>query len=106
MCGDDSFQEKVRNFVRSHQLEADVRDRTLDLASELGEVAKEVLKGTAYGRRPFTPGAGWVAELGDVFFSLVCLAQASGVDLTEALDVALAKYEERVRSSGRADSAR
>lgn len=34
--------------------------------------------------------------MGDVFFSLICAANATGVDLEEALRKALAKYRARI----------
>ncbi len=91
-----SFQEEVAGFVSRHGLEAPVEVRLLDLTSEVGELAKESLKASAYGRQPFTPGENWAAELGDVLFSLTALANSTGVDLREALSSALAKYESRL----------
>jgi NTP pyrophosphatase (non-canonical NTP hydrolase) len=75
--------------------------RLLDFVSEVGELSKEVLKATNYGRTSFRPPDGWTGELGDVFFSLICLANSTGVDLEAALDGALGKYRERLaRRSG------
>jgi NTP pyrophosphatase (non-canonical NTP hydrolase) len=42
--------------------------------------------------------------MGDVFFSLLALAESSGVDLEAALRVALKKYAQRVRQRGDAGS--
>jgi NTP pyrophosphatase (non-canonical NTP hydrolase) len=89
-------QEAVARFVERHQLGTSVETRALDLVSEVGEVAKEVLKGTAYGREPFVPTDDWVGELGDAFFSLLCIANGTGVDLQAALQEAIAKYERRI----------
>jgi NTP pyrophosphatase (non-canonical NTP hydrolase) len=99
------LQQRVAGFVREHRLETDVTHRLLDAISELGEVAKDVLKGSAYGRRRFTPGASWTNELGDVFFSLLCLANTTSVDVDVALETALAKYERRLKAHGTAGSA-
>ncbi len=93
-----SFQEEVARFVSAHGLEASIEARLLDLTSEVGELAKEALKGSAYGRQPFTPGENWAAELGDVLFSLAALANSTGANLDEALSSALAKYESRMSS--------
>lgn len=41
-----SFQQTVSDFVQAHNLEASVHARLLDLASEVGELSKEVLKGS------------------------------------------------------------
>lgn len=101
-----TLQQRVANFVETCELEASVDVRTLDLASEVGELAKEVLKGTGYGRRQFEPLQGWENELGDVLFAIVCLANTTGVDLEAALDGALHKYQERLGSKSDAGSGR
>jgi NTP pyrophosphatase (non-canonical NTP hydrolase) len=99
-------QQRIAAFVTAHNIDAPVEVRLLDLTSELGELAKEALKSTAYGDVPFSPTAAWPDELGDVFFSLVCLANASGIELEAALDGALAKYERRFAERGEAGSGR
>src|SRR3712207_4177882 len=83
-----------------------VHARALDLASEVGELAKEILEGTAYGRAPFEVPEGWTGELGDALFALVCLANSTGVDLEAALNAALEKYRERLAFGGDAGSGR
>src|SRR5687767_11803226 len=80
-----NFQEQVRNFVNQNKLEADVPIRLLDLVAELGETAKEYLKGSDYGKKKFTAAEGWAEELGDLFFSLSCIANQTNVDLSLAL---------------------
>lgn len=69
-------------------------------------MAKEVLKGTGYGRRQFEPPHGWDDELGDVLFALVCLANSAGADLEAALDGALHKYQKRLGSESDAGPGR
>lgn len=98
------FQESVARFVEAHHLEIAIEARLLDLASEVGELAKEALKATHYGRKSFQPSAAWAGELGDVFFSLVCVANSTGVDLEEALHRVLKKYEQRLARKGDAGS--
>ena len=93
-------QTAVARFVERHQLGTSVEARALDLVSEVGEVAKEVLKGTAYGREPFSPTDAWAGELGDAFFSLLCVANGTGVDLKAALQEAIIKYERRIALRG------
>ena len=90
------FQEIVLEFVDDHHLEIEVPYRMLDLVSELGEVAKEVLKSSHYGITRFLPENKWEDELGDLFFSLICLANSTGVNLEEALNNVLQKYENRL----------
>jgi NTP pyrophosphatase (non-canonical NTP hydrolase)/8-oxo-dGTP pyrophosphatase MutT (NUDIX family) len=99
-------QRKVADFADAAGMRASAEARVLDLVSEVGEVAKEVLKGSDYGDQPFDPPPGWADELGDAFFSLACLANATNVDLDQALDGALAKYRERLTRRGNAGSGR
>jgi NTP pyrophosphatase (non-canonical NTP hydrolase) len=99
-------QERVGRFVAAHGLDAPVEVRLLDLVSEVGELAKEVLKGSDYGRAPFVPPEGWDGELADTLFALLCLANSTGVDLDTALTAALAKYADRLATRGAAGSGR
>ena len=98
------LQQRVADFVAAHDLEAPVESRLLDLVSEVGEAAKEALKGSDYGRQTFRPTTAWAEELGDVLFSLACVANSTGVDLAAALETALAKYEQRLAQQGEAGS--
>ena len=100
------LQEYVAGFVAENRLETDAASRLLDLLSELGEVAKEVLKGSQYGKAVFEPTPAWTEEVGDALFSLVCLANTTGVNLETALDVVLEKYAGRLSDSGEAGSGR
>lgn len=92
--------------MRKHQLDADVEARLLDLVSEVGELSKEALKGSAYGGKEFRVTDAWRSEMGDVLYSLVCLANATGIDLETALRDAMAKCEARLAKKGDAGSGR
>lgn len=96
-------QERVAAFLDENDLHAPPAHRVLDLASETGELAKDVNEATDYGR---TPEAASVHEdeLGDTLFCLLALADELDVDAGDALDVALEKYEERISESGSAGS--
>lgn len=100
------LQEQVAAFTQSHSLNADLPSRLLDLLSELGELAKEALKGSDYGKTPHIITDSWHEELGDVFFSLICLANQTGVDLEESLTKVLAKYQQRIDERATAASGR
>ena len=102
------YQLMVQQFIETHGLETDVSSRLLDLVSEVGELAKESLKITNYGKQAFFPpdDTQWSAELADVFFALICIANSTGVDMDEALDAALQKYAARLSSKGDAGSGR
>ena len=98
------MQKKVVDFIKSHQLETDVATRMLDLVSEVGELSKEILKSTDYGKRPFVPNASWHEEMGDAFFSLICIANSTGVDLERSLSTVLDKYQKRIETTQSAGS--
>lgn len=100
------YQQRVADFVSRYQLQTGIETRLLDLLSELGELAKETLKGSRYGSQETALTPEWESELADVFFSLICLANDSGVDLDAALDAALEKYAQRIQSAGDAGSGR
>jgi NTP pyrophosphatase (non-canonical NTP hydrolase) len=99
-----NWQQQVTAFARHHNLLHDPATHTLDLVSEVGEVAKEVLLATDYGQQPpqFSPEL--AGELGDALYSLLTLASACGVDVEEALNATLAKYERRLTQRGDAGS--
>ncbi len=90
-------QEIVKEFCEKYNLGGSAEIRLMDTLSELGEVAKEILKGNAYGSKPFEPGENLESEMGDLFFSLLTLANELGVSLDEALNNALRKYERRLQ---------
>lgn len=99
-----NWQRRVADFARCHDLRHDPAIHTLDLVSEVGEVAKEVLLSTDYGRRALQFRPRLVDELGDALYSLLMLAEACGVDAGGALDATLEKYERRLTERGIAGS--
>ncbi len=101
-----SFQQSVHDFVEANGLEVAAEYRVLDLVSEAGELAKEILAATEYGREEFQVTPEWQQELGDVFFALVCLADGTGVNLETALEDAVRRYAQRLEATGSASSSR
>ncbi len=91
----NSWQTKAAKFSQKHNLSHPPSVYALDLMSELGEVAKEILLGTDYGKRPLQATPNLPGELGDALYSLCQLATAAGVDLDEAFTATLQKYEQR-----------
>ncbi len=100
------LQKSVAEFVNQHGFETNVTHRILDLVSEVGELAKEALKTSAYGTQPFRPTMAWEEELGDVLFALLCVANASDVDVEASLKRVLEKYRKRLSSHGTIGSGR
>jgi NTP pyrophosphatase (non-canonical NTP hydrolase) len=66
------------------------------LSEEVGELAREI--NHAYGEKPkkASEGQGSIAaEMGDILFILASLANSIGVDLDEAFEQVMAKYQRR-----------
>jgi len=97
-----NIQAKVEVFVKLHEMESPADSRVLDLVSEVGELAKDVLKMSDYGRKNFEKGDA-ADELGDIFFSLINVANYFGVDLDEAVNASMNKYSKRIEK-GSVDS--
>ncbi|MBN1659963.1 MAG: MazG-like family protein [Anaerolineae bacterium] len=94
------FQARVHAFLARHHLAHTPETHALDLASEVGEVSKALLEATHYGQRRAVAGPALESELGDAFYALVTLAESLDVDLSAALDAALARYEARIAATG------
>lgn len=95
------LQAKIKKFCKEHDFESPVEHRVLDTMSELGEVAKEILKMSDYGRKPMKYKEELKSELGDLFYSIITIANFFDVDLEEALNMVLEKYKKRLsKSSG------
>lgn len=92
-------QKTVAAFLDEHDLETTPTYRVLDLASEVGELAKDVNESTGYGDEPTEPAISR-GELGDTIFCVLALASEAGIDAEAALDEALSKYEERLDARG------
>ena len=99
-----TWQERVAGFARRHGLVHDPATHALDLVSEIGEVAKEVLLASDYGRRAPEFGPQLAGELGDALYSLLALAEACGADADRVLTAALEKYKHRLSERGEAGS--
>lgn len=93
-------QRDVERFLQRHGLEYDVTTHMLDLVSEVGELAKLLLRASEYGREPLSYGDQLSGELGDAFYSLLALATVLDVDAEDALQGALQKYERRLEEYG------
>ncbi|WP_026477816.1 MazG nucleotide pyrophosphohydrolase domain-containing protein [Alkaliphilus transvaalensis] len=94
------IQNKVEVFIKNNNLDATVEVRVLDLVSEVGELAKEVLKGSNYGKKSLALSDEWEKEIGDVLFSLITIANMTSIDLEKSLIVVLDKYKKRMEEKG------
>jgi len=100
------LQKKVLDFVERYNLKHSPETSALDLVSEIGEVAKEILKSGKYGKNPPVATAEMKGELGDALYSLIALANSLGIQLEEALNMILKKYEERIKKTDSSGSGR
>jgi NTP pyrophosphatase (non-canonical NTP hydrolase) len=100
-----NWQQQAADFAEKQNLTHPAGVYALDLMSEIGEVAKELLLATGYGERPFTPppSPNLILELGDALYSLCQLATSAGVDLDTALTLALEKYRQRQQAGETGD---
>jgi len=96
----ESLQKKVSDFTKKYHLTHSNEITALDLVSEIGEVAKEILKSTDYGQNPPQKREELEKEIGDAFYSLINLANANEIDLEKTLNLVLAKYEKRLQKGG------
>ena len=87
------IQEKVKKFCEEHNLTGSAEIRMLDLVSEIGEVAKEIIKTTDYGKKEAEYRKEIESELGDALFSLMTVANTYDVDMEAALNKVLEKYK-------------
>ena len=94
------MQKAVKDFLDKYRLHTSEEVRYIDLVSEVGELGKELLTGTDYGKKEHmqTPSAS--GELGDCLFSLLALCCEMNVNAETALEQALGKYEARFAKKG------
>ena len=93
-------QKEIKDFTIKYNLGGSVEIRFIDLTSEVGELGKEILKGTDYGEKKFEHTDNLESEFGDVLFSLVSVANSVGINLESALGGVLKKYENRFNDKG------
>ena len=98
------LQDMVRKFMGAKLQPTPAHAWLLDLESEVGELAKEWLKDSDYGRGELKLGDGWSEEMGDVLFALLALAEETEVDLEASLRLVLKKYAQRIEDHGHSGS--
>jgi len=90
----------AKELVQQYGLEHPIETRFIDLASEVGELGKELLKSSNYGKNPCQSSESIVNEIGDVLFSLACIANTLDIDMAEAMSAAINKYHARFSKTG------
>jgi len=90
------MQRKVKDFCEEFDIDCSVESRVLDIISELGEISKEILKSNMYGKAQLKIVSDDLKlEIGDLYFSLLCLANQLEIELDGACESVLDKYKER-----------
>ena len=90
------LQQKVKLFIEKNNLQMKPEFYALDIVSEMGEVAKEILKIYDYGRSSPQFRKDLKSELGDLLYSLIALANHYDIDLEQELDKSINKYQKRI----------
>ena len=89
-------QERVDNWIKEYGVRYfNELTNTAILAEEVGEVARIIAR--RYGEQSFKEGekSNLADELADVLWVLVCIANQTGIDLTEAFERNLEKKTQR-----------
>ncbi len=93
-------QEEIDIFMKHYGLYIEPEYRFFDLVSELGEVAKQVIVQTEYGDKDIEKTEYLEEEFGDLYFSLIALANSLNIDLDIALEKVKEKYKKRINGTG------
>lgn len=96
------MQNKVKIFNDNkgcHKKPMPIYARILDTQSELGELAKEYLKNSKYGTENFVLTKDFEMEYGDVLYCFLSLANEIDINADECLDMAIQKYQKRIKNS-------
>lgn len=90
------IQKDIEEFVELHNLNTTIPLRILDVITELGELSKEFLIQLDYKDGRIVKSSEIIGELGDVFFSLICVANSLKINIEESINIALTKYRDRM----------
>lgn len=98
------LQERVDAWIREYGVRyfSELTNMAC-LTEEVGELARIMAR--RYGDQSFKPGEqeNPAEEMADVLWVLVCLANQTGVDLTEAIEASFAKKTARDRNRHRSN---
>ena len=62
------MQNAVNAFLETNELFCGEQIRYIDLVSEIGELGKEIIKSTNYGKTPHSSNESTAEEMGDCLF--------------------------------------
>lgn len=70
-----------------------IEQRALDLSHKVGNLSKEILKNLNSDKKSFHISESYEEEIGNVLFSLVCMANESNTSLEICLNKVLDRYK-------------
>jgi len=89
------LQARVAQSADLAELHAPVPTLLLELQTLLGALSATVTTATDRGRRPFRPEHDWGNRLGELAYGVFLLADQSGVNLAEAVELTAQHLELR-----------
>ena len=89
------LQARVAQTADTADLHATAPTLLLELQSLLGALAARVTSDTDRGRRPFRPGPEWSHRLGELAYGVYLLADQTGVDVAQAVELTAQHLERR-----------
>ena len=99
------ISEEVREFLNVSKTFSDTFVRLADIQSELGELSKEILKATRYGKTETpTRHESIEDEYGDLLFSVLALGVELKADPEYCLRKSIEKYNKRLEKTGQIGS--
>jgi hypothetical protein len=84
-------------------MHATVPTLLLELQTLVGALTATVTAATERGRRPFRPTPDWANRLGEVAYGVYLLADQTGVDIGEAVELTAQHFEMRGQQAKSAD---
>lgn len=99
----EDLQARVAQSADTADLHATAPTLLLELQTMLGALAATVTTETDRGRRPFRPGPHWSQRLGELAYGVYLLADQTGVDLADAVELTAQHLELRGRQAKAAD---
>ena len=88
-------QKKAAQISEENGLQCDLAFRLLHTFSELGEIAGEYTKCTHFGRKKFFLTEEFKKEFGDFMYLVLLLAQETGLDIDEVIEIGLARFRKK-----------
>ena len=96
----NSIQQETAQMAKDYELCTDPMTRFADLVSEVGELGKELVKVSDYGKNAVTANEKISMEMGDVMFVFALLANELGLDISACFDMTRKKCQERFEANG------